>query len=216
MILIKRHWDSSAITPRHDCWVLSPYYIYIWLSIKNLCICQIPYSYIPFKIPFSGDFPGCFLPQTSAGCVRLCYIELSVFVITAMCNTGLNIGQPGRYPVSLTGHFQLNCCILNSCVKKQTNKKKSRHLRIAYQPVCLSIISTMLQVNDNIDYCICMYVCMCHLRSLFFCNILMDLFIFLRLHIYGTLYRLLFGIVFLFVTQYCFAWSGDNILFLYR
>lgn len=75
------------------------------------------------------------------------------------------------------------------------------HLRTAYQPVCLS--STMLQVNYNILYLyVCMYVSS---QEFIFCNIDRLIFFFLRLHIYGTVYIVCFCIVFLFVTQYCFA-----------
>lgn len=184
--------------------MLSPYYKYKYDHPYRTCV-SVKYLILTFPLRFLSvaTFQVAFYCSQQLG-VRLCHIKVLVCVINPMCNTGLNIGQPGMHPVFSTGHFQLSCYISSSYVFK---KKKSQLLTTAYQPVCLSIISTMLQVNDDILYLYVCTVCMCHLRSLFFV-IYWSIYLFFEApYLWYSIH--LFCIVFLFVTQYCFAWSGD-------
>lgn len=75
----------------------------------------------------------------------ICHIKLLVSVIYPVC--GADFKATWNEPPYLDCSFSVESLHqVHVCKNKNQPKKKSQHLRIAYQPVCLSISSTMLQV----------------------------------------------------------------------
>lgn len=144
---MKRHWDSSAITPRHDCWALSPYHSYKYDHTYRTCVSSlIPYDYIPFKVPFSGSIASC-VSIRSLGFGSI-HMKPLVHLI------GLYLRQPEMY---------LDWSFIVGLIYVKKKKKNYKH----WISTCLLIQYYVASKFEFIVF-VCMYVCLRHLRSLFF------------------------------------------------
>lgn len=144
-------------------------------------------------VPFSGTIPGWPLLQRGTqfqiGSYEWDYISYETISIE------------GILEWTLTGHFLLGSYEL----KMYKMLQKIKNNNTCYHTSNCLLIGTLLQVRCDMLY---LYVCMCHLRSLFF--VILNIFL---LHIYGKV-NVCFCNVFLFLMLLCMTWW--LVFFLYR
>lgn len=108
----KRHWDSSAITPRHDCWALSPHHKYKYDHTYRTCV-SVKYLILTFPLRFRSMATF----QVALRCSQkltfrlIRHIKLLVLSDKPCFYRGTEFKATWNEPSTLTGQFQLSCCI---------------------------------------------------------------------------------------------------------